>query len=179
MVIVKNIKTVKVVLFALLIATIILPFNMIGNAQAVYDIQYEVERSNEKYDFLAKAVSETGTWESQIITDEHMELWKYNVIENADQTKHVILNIVVYDKQDEEIGNYNIEFKTKYDSATDMYDVHNMMLDERKKIGNESDSNSLHTDGDMRVDSEIQTDGVVVPGSTTKVVHIWINPVVE
>ena len=91
----------------------------------------------------------------------------------------VVLNIVVYDKQNEEIGNHNIEFKTKYDSATDMCDVHNIMLDEREKIGNESDSNSLHTDGDMRVDSEIQTDGVVVPGSTTKVVHIWINPVVE
>ena len=48
-------------------------------------------------------------------------------------SKHVVLNILVYDKHGEEIGNYDIEFKTKYDSTTDTYDIHNTTLDERKK----------------------------------------------
>ena len=176
---IKNTKTVKVILFASLIAAVILSFNMVENAQAVHNVQDEVERSNEKYDFLSKAVSKTGTWESKIITDEHTELWKYNVVENADQTKHVALNILIYNKQGEKIGNYDIEFKTKYDSTTDTYDVYNTMLDERKKISKESGSNSLLTDGDIRVNSKIQTDGIVVPGSSTTVIHTWMNPVVD
>ena len=144
----KNTKTVKTVLFASLIAAMILPFSMVGSAQAqaVYNVQDEVERNNEKYDFLAKAVSETGTWEAQVVSGEYTELWKYYVVENADQTKHVVLNILVYDKHGEEIGNYDIEFKAKYDSETDTYDVHNTMLDERKKIGKENSSNPLQTD---------------------------------
>lgn len=77
-------------------------------------------------------------------------MWKYNTVENADQTKHVVLSILVYDKHGEEIGNYDIEFKTKYDSTTDTYEVHNTMLDERKKIGKESGSKSLQTDGNIR-----------------------------
>ena len=102
----KNTKTVKTMLFASLITAIIVPFNMVGNAQAqaVYDVQDEVERNNEKYDFLAKAVSETGIWETQVVSGKHTELWKYNVVENADQTKHVVLSILVYDKHGNEIG---------------------------------------------------------------------------
>ena len=155
---------------------------MVGNAQAqaVYNVQDEVERNNEKYDFLAKAVSETGTWESQRIDGEYTELWKYYVVENADHTKHVVLNISVYDKYGEEIGNYDIEFKAKYDSATDTYDVHNTMLDERKTIGKEDGSNSLQADGNIRTDSEIQTDGLVdTTNGLVKVVHRWDNPVVD
>lgn len=56
-----NGKNTKTILFASLIAMMILPFNMTGNAQGVYNEQDEVERDNAKYDFLSKAVSETGT----------------------------------------------------------------------------------------------------------------------
>ncbi len=176
----KNItKTTKTLLFASLIVTMILTFNMVGNAQATYNVQ-NVENNNEKYDFLAKATSETGTWEEQMINGEHIELWKYIVVEHNDQTKHVVLNILVYDKHGNEVGDYDIEFKTKYDSATDTYDVYNTLLDETKKISREGNDNSLQTNGHTEIGSQIQPDGIVVANPySIQVVNSWTNFIVS
>ena len=91
----------------------------------------------------------------------------------------MVLNIQVYDKQSNEIGDYDIEFKAKYDSQTDIYEVHNTMLNETKKIGRENNSDGTQTNGQTRIGSQIQADGLVLPGTPTTIVHTWVNPVVN
>lgn len=156
-------KTIKTILFASLIAAMILPFSGMNYAEANL-VTEDTERSDEKYAFLEKSVSQIGEWTETKTNGEYTEYWYWDVKENNNK-KHVKLNIQAFDGNGNQVADDLIKFKVTYDEESDTYTVDNEKLKETKHF-------------QKSVSTEIGTNGFVVPGSSTIVVGDWTNVVV-
>ncbi len=171
-------KNAKTVLFASLIAAMILPFSGMNFAEANM-IGVDTEFSNEKVAFLETATSQTGKWTETKTNGEYTETWYWDVKENNNK-KHVQLNIKVIDGQGNQVADDLIKFKVKFDKETNTYEVDNEKLNETKKF-KKSQSNSITNSVDtIVIDSSkfAEIDGLVIPGTPLQVVGQWTNPVV-